>query len=45
MLPSTVLRQFGTELGIDTASRMLDPNFADPLSLDFRLKPEMMTGL
>lgn len=39
------LAQFQSELGIDTSSQVLEPGFADPLQLDFRLRPEALARL
>ena len=39
------LEEFQTALGIDTGSRMSNPDFADPVALDFRLAPEVLAGL
>jgi hypothetical protein len=38
----TSLREFQSDLAIDSQSQTLDPGFADPLQLDFRLRPEVM---
>jgi hypothetical protein len=39
------LSQFQSELGIDTGSRVLDPRFADLLTLDLRLAADTMSAL
>jgi hypothetical protein len=39
------LTDFQAELGIDTRSRALDPDFADPVARDYRLSSEMMSQI
>ena len=39
------LAEFQSDLGVDHGGQVLDPKFADPLQLDFRLRAEVMTQL
>jgi hypothetical protein len=39
------LREFQSDLGVDTGGQVLDPGFADTLQLDFRLPAELLAAL